>query len=463
MVSPMSFATEPLMPPRQQLFERIALGMGVPDVLVLERDGGQLRLIGGHGRGAGWAGVVQVELVDEPHAASVMSTDRPRRIVGTQAQRVLGPYWSIDATLIPVGDQHLVVLGGAHGPTASSAELLRYAAEAVAACGQISNEKLLADELEVVHAVRALMDHRPSSVLATARHIASVAAEALSCEIGAVLVRQPGGNVVGVSRSDGATAMDDAGLCTELNRLADEIGRGSRLEQELPALAWLGEMELVSQMALTIVREQTVGLLLVGHARQSPRGFTLLCQRVGRSLADAAEVVLDIALAHESLAHERDGFAIEARTDPLTGLGNRIAWTEALTIEELRRERNPRPIAILMADLDHLKEANDQFGHATGDELLIAAAEVLRRTVRGGDIVVRLGGDEFAALLLDADADAALDVAARVEAAAAEWCGTDPRLSLRVSTGYAVARQGERLDEALGRADALLASVKRVR
>ena len=455
--------TSPIQP-RAERLARLAAGMGVPDILVVEHTAGMLRLVGGHGRGAGWAGNVAVPLADEPQAAAVMRSGRPLRLVARDAQRVLGPYWSLDATMVPVGDGHLVVIGGDRPATASAAEVLRYAAEAVAACGEVSSEKLLADELEVVHAVRALMDFRPVSVLGTARHIATVAAEALSCEIGAVLVRGPEGNVIGVSRSDGAECGDDnPALCAELHRLADHIGEGSILEQELSAADALPGIELVSRMALRIGREQTLGLLLVGHGRPSPRGFTMLCQRVGRSVADAAEVVLQQALAHEHLARQRDEFALEARTDALTGLGNRVAWTEALAIEEKRRERNPRPAAVMMLDLDYLKETNDQFGHAAGDELLRAAADLLRGAVRGGDIVARLGGDEFAALLVDADADAALTVASRITTTAAQWRGTDPRLSLRVSTGCAAPLFGESLNEALARADAQLARAKRLR
>ena len=53
---------------------------------------------------------------------------------------------------------------------------------------------------------------------------------------------------------------------------------------------------------------------------------------------------------------------------------------------------------MLLCDLDRLKEINDRFGHATGDRVLKAAADVLRERVRAGDLVARLGGDEFAVL-----------------------------------------------------------------
>lgn len=71
-----------------------------------------------------------------------------------------------------------------------------------------------------------------------------------------------------------------------------------------------------------------------------------------------------------------------------------------MSLEKARRDRATCPSA-LMVDVDHLKLTNDEYGHAAGDKLLIAAADVLRMSVRGGDIVARLGGDEFAVLMLE--------------------------------------------------------------
>ncbi len=96
-----------------------------------------------------------------------------------------------------------------------------------------------------------------------------------------------------------------------------------------------------------------------------------------------------------------------ARTDPLTGLGNRLAFNERL--EQLLPEvldatattgpaRAPG-LAVLLFDLDHFKEVNDTLGHSAGDALLIELAGRLARALRAGDLVTRLGGDEFAVLL----------------------------------------------------------------
>jgi diguanylate cyclase (GGDEF)-like protein len=82
--------------------------------------------------------------------------------------------------------------------------------------------------------------------------------------------------------------------------------------------------------------------------------------------------------------------------DALTGLFNRHYFEAEL--ERLARGRQT-PVSIIMADLDGLKQVNDRFGHAAGDDLIRAAAEVLSTTFRADDIVARIGGDEFAVLL----------------------------------------------------------------
>jgi diguanylate cyclase (GGDEF)-like protein len=96
-----------------------------------------------------------------------------------------------------------------------------------------------------------------------------------------------------------------------------------------------------------------------------------------------------------------------SREDSLTGLANRRSWDETLTREFERARRQQSRLAVLLCDLDRLKEINDRFGHATGDSVLKAAADVLRERVRAGDLAARLGGDEFAILCPDTDIAAA--------------------------------------------------------
>ena len=100
---------------------------------------------------------------------------------------------------------------------------------------------------------------------------------------------------------------------------------------------------------------------------------------------------------------ERKGYEAEldrmAHTDALTGTHNRHYLAELLEREVHRARRYNHPIGFLMIDVDRFKEINDQYGHRVGDDVLIAIAQLLMKTVRESDIVVRYGGDEFLLIL----------------------------------------------------------------
>ena len=442
--------------------ELLAERMGVADLLVLERSGDSLRLLGGAGRGASWAGGVESSLAEEPLAQRALRSGRAVRVSGDAPTRVVGPYWSTHAWLLAVGDEHLVVAGSPGPVKLAGGELVRHATEAVSAIDGVPSAKLLADELEVVHAVRQLMDHRAESVATTAHHIAEVAASALSCEVAAVLVRTTSGQVV--ETASGGAESTDPRFCADLVALSRRVRDQALLEQDVSARGPLGrDGGLVARYALAIGGPEQLGALVVGHARTRPRGFTSLCQRVGRALADAAEVLLQQAIAREELATERDRFAREARTDPLTGLANRIAWDEAIATERTRRSRYRRPLVVMTADVDNLKAINDAYGHAAGDELLLAAAGVLRGTLRSADLVARIGGDEFGILLPETDPMVVGLLVERIAEGCAIWRGSHPDVHLSLSIGWAAPEPFGDLREALREADERMYAAKRSR
>lgn len=102
-----------------------------------------------------------------------------------------------------------------------------------------------------------------------------------------------------------------------------------------------------------------------------------------------------------------------ARTDGLTQCLNRRAFMERGEEEVRRTIRYKRPLAVLMMDLDHFKAVNDDFGHAAGDAVLVAFADLGRVTARMGDILGRLGGEEFCLLLPETGVEQAVQVAER--------------------------------------------------
>jgi len=102
--------------------------------------------------------------------------------------------------------------------------------------------------------------------------------------------------------------------------------------------------------------------------------------------------------------------------DPLTRLLNRRAFVNRLDGEVARSTRYGSSFSLVIADLDDFKQLNDRYGHAAGDEALVAFANVLTESLRKPDDAFRIGGDEFAVLLAEASEEDAMQVVARVEA-----------------------------------------------
>jgi len=152
----------------------------------------------------------------------------------------------------------------------------------------------------------------------------------------------------------------------------------------------------------------------------------------------------------EQLIHEKDLLAAQLRraneelatvaaTDALTGLPNRRAFEQALRRDLARAERSKEPLAIVMIDVDFFKKVNDTYGHATGDVVLRSVAEVLRSTLRTGDIAARLGGEEFVALLPNANGEGGKIVAERLRAKLAATPMPGPSGSFNVTASFGVA------------------------
>ncbi|MGH9179655.1 MAG: GGDEF domain-containing protein [Acidimicrobiales bacterium] len=129
-------------------------------------------------------------------------------------------------------------------------------------------------------------------------------------------------------------------------------------------------------------------------------------QRLGELLSAVASAEWEAdAQAARADAEARRARQIEeeALRDALTGLHNRRAWDRALESEERRQRRYGGTAAIIVIDLDELKEINDAQGHLHGDLLLQVVGRIIRDTSRESDVVARTGGDEFAVLAINCE------------------------------------------------------------
>ncbi|HET7410364.1 MAG TPA: PleD family two-component system response regulator [Paracoccaceae bacterium] len=133
-----------------------------------------------------------------------------------------------------------------------------------------------------------------------------------------------------------------------------------------------------------------------------------------------------------------------AVTDPLTGLHNRRFMETHLDRAIERATRDARPLALLIADIDHFKRINDGWGHDAGDAVLRQFADRLRSCLRVSDLPCRFGGEEFVVLMPDADAQAALTIAERIRLRVAEapFDIAGEAIAVTVSAGFSVFAPG---------------------
>ena len=155
------------------------------------------------------------------------------------------------------------------------------------------------------------------------------------------------------------------------------------------------------------------------------------------------------------MAERESRQAFLAREDSLTGLGNRRAFQEALTVEGARSRRAASTLSLVVLDIDDFKNINDRFGHDAGDKVLCKVADTLRKEARASDRVFRWGGDEFVVLLPDTDVAQAQAACVRISREVGDACRAPDGSPLQVSCGSSVLT-GEGEDRLLAEADAAL-------
>jgi diguanylate cyclase (GGDEF)-like protein len=227
------------------------------------------------------------------------------------------------------------------------------------------------------------------------------------------------------------------------------------LRTEYPRFSNISGQEIRSWLGVPlVVHGETIGLLVFDSA--TPDFFTQKHLRLAAAFGDHVAVALFNARLYEQ-AREL------AMTDSLTGIATRrsfFADGERL-LERARRSR--APLSVLMADLDLLKEINDKYGHARGDDAIRLTANAARDVLRRSDIIGRYGGEEFAVILPDTGADQAMVIAERLRSAVgdAEVPGTGRKLSVSIGVNTIDTATTETIDEILDEADMALLAAKR--
>jgi two-component system cell cycle response regulator len=222
----------------------------------------------------------------------------------------------------------------------------------------------------------------------------------------------------------------------------EPLPRLGAYKESLHALLFPEPIEPPASVAvLPLARnEQVIGILTIGSLdsqRFGPDAATDFLQHLAAVIAMCLESMVN----HERLKHA-------GLTDPLTGINNRRFFDQRLNEEVARSRRTGRPLSALFVDVDHFKAINDEYGHPVGDKALQTVAALIREQLRSHDVVARYGGEEFAALLADADAVIAAEIAERLRRKLAErvfHIAEDTRLTLSISIGVATLQCTENL------------------
>jgi len=216
--------------------------------------------------------------------------------------------------------------------------------------------------------------------------------------------------------------------------------------------------------------ESTLHVLVnVGRYRDRVNGAICVARNDDDYWTESDRTLLSGVANHLGIAFAQieNGELLEelSRTDELTQLFNRRAFTEEVGLRLRALRRASRKSSLLFIDLDNFKRVNDVHGHKRGDDALIYVAQLLTSTSRVGDIVARLGGDEFAMWLEDTDEAGAAAKAESLltEADSLKQFSGDADHPLGVSLGVAVTdpRMAEPLEDLVTRADEAMYRAKR--
>ena len=196
---------------------------------------------------------------------------------------------------------------------------------------------------------------------------------------------------------------------------------------QMLALGFLSNVPLLFILAVPVSNAPELFLRAIGPLTVADTIGVLV---LGKVLCDAC-----------SLHRKQERLAVEARTDPLTGLSNRRDFERRLQPLLASAHASVSPVSLLVIDVDHFKAVNDTFGHETGDTVLAWMADVIRQHVRNGDLVSRYGGEEIVVAMPGAYGREASIVAERIRRVIEEKGQLDStgRRRITVSVGVSTA------------------------
>lgn len=185
-------------------------------------------------------------------------------------------------------------------------------------------------------------------------------------------------------------------------------------------------------------------------------------QLLSKDLKGHSKEVALLSRKINKLEEELESAKQESKEDFLTKLFNKRALDEFMAIKEAEFKRYKRNFSVVMFDLDHFKDVNDNFGHEAGDAVLVAFAKILKAECRTVDIVGRFGGEEFLAILSETDTAGGAIFAEKVRkhVQKARFMYKGERIKVTVSSGVSEREKHVSLKAALNSADEYLYQAK---
>jgi diguanylate cyclase (GGDEF)-like protein len=260
----------------------------------------------------------------------------------------------------------------------------------------------------------------------------------------------------GQSKNFGCTIWDYL-VCSDTQPLRQQLSDLGGRQHGCILLNLTGGQRNPVTLEVGLVRCSGSILLLGTHEYRRDADFRT---EILQQTSDLSVMMRDAAQKNRELRNANETIQRLASTDALTGLANRRSLHEALEREIARAGRMGEHLSVIMADLDHFKSINDDYGHTIGDLVLASAASVFSRQSRPYDLAARYGGEEFFLLVPGASTENAIGIAERIRKEIAEIKVPGCPRQITVSLGVATWMPSEASQHFISRADQALYRAK---
>ncbi len=232
-----------------------------------------------------------------------------------------------------------------------------------------------------------------------------------------------------------------------------ELKRAQGVAKELERIAVAVRRSIATHHSSVLKFKERVSTL---GSNEQDGAWQELCGEAEGMLKPTLKLAAQLAAAYDEIRQQSNNLMTftEVRTDPLTGVSNRRALDETLESMFAMMHRYEHPFSVVLLDIDHFKQMNDEQGHLYGDRMLKSVARLLDDCVRDTDLVARYGGEEFVIVMPQTMLDGATIFAERLRRR------VEQQLPLTVSGGVSSAVDGDNPQTLLARADAALYSAK---